>query len=516
LTIGLLPQIEIQKETNGSNADNPPGSSIPVGDSVEWTYIVTNTGNVTLTNVTVADDHGVEVSCPKNELAPEEFMICTAEGTAKASPYANIGTVSAEDPNSGTVFDEDPSHYFGASAGIDIQKETNGSDADNPPGPSIPVGDSVEWTYIVHNTGNVTLTDVAVADSKGIAVSCPKTSLSANETMICTANGTAKAGQYMNTATVTTKDPNNNNLLDNDPSHYFGSSPGIDIEKATNGQDADEPPGPTICVGDPVNWSYVVTNTGNVMLTNVNVTDNKGVSISCPKTELAAGESMTCTAEGSALLGQYANIASVTAKDPNNNDLIDYDPSHYYGMCPQNPCLKMTKSIDGPYRTSDDLFLEDKIIPVAYQKEKKAFYFLVEITVENCGGIDLTGVVVTDTFSNEALPFETSDPANVTIVPPPDPQEFEKETLTWSGGTLLVGADRTLEIKVGTAQNPSGRLEPTSTPQTIYYNGQDNDPGKRPTATANGGLSVSVDAVTLTNGEEISSELLKWDFNLKG
>jgi len=108
------------------------------------------------------------------------------------------------------------------------------------------------------------------------------------------------------------------------------------------------------------------------------------------------------------------------------------------------------------------------------------------------------------TDSNEALPFETSDPANVTIVPPPDPQEFEKETLTWSVDTLLVGADRTLEIKIGTAQNPSGRLEPTSTPQTIYYNGQDNDPGKRPTATANGGLSVSVDAVTLTNGEEIN------------
>ena len=37
---------------------------------------------------------------------------------------------------------------------------------------------------------------------------------------------------------------------DSDPSHYIGvaPAPGIDVEKSTNGQDADAPPGPSIVI----------------------------------------------------------------------------------------------------------------------------------------------------------------------------------------------------------------------------------------------------------------------------
>ena len=78
----------------------------------------------------------------------------------------------------------------------------------------------------------------------------------------------------------------------------------IRIKKSTNGQDADEAPGPTIAVGATVSWEYVVTNTGNVALTGVVVTDDRGVRVICAATAiLAAGQSMTCSGSGTATAG---------------------------------------------------------------------------------------------------------------------------------------------------------------------------------------------------------------------
>ena len=76
---------------------------------------------------------------------------------------------------------------------------------------------------------------------------------------------------------------------DDDPSNYFGASPGILLEKSTNGVDADDAPGVLIPVGQPVEWTYTVANTGNDDLTGVSVTDDKGVTVTCPATTLADG-----------------------------------------------------------------------------------------------------------------------------------------------------------------------------------------------------------------------------------
>ena len=71
--------------------------------------------------------------------------------------------------------------------------------------------------------------------------------------------------------------------MDDDPSHYFGSDAAIDIEKATNGRDADTPTGPYVDIGDDIMWTYVVVNTGNVRLSNIVVSDDQDVAVSCPR-----------------------------------------------------------------------------------------------------------------------------------------------------------------------------------------------------------------------------------------
>ena len=216
---------------------------------------------------------------------------------------------------------------------IDIEKSTNGVDADTPTGPLVPVGDTVNWEYVVTNTGNTQLTGVAVTDDQGVSVSCPKTTLAAGESMTCTASDTALVGQYENEGMVIGTPPIGSDVSDTDPSHYFGSDPSITIEKSTNGVDADTPTGPLVPVGDAVNWEYVVNNSGNVELTNIVATDDRGVLVSCPKTTLSVGESMTCTASGVATEGQYANNGTATGTPPVGSDVSDTDPSHYLGYC---------------------------------------------------------------------------------------------------------------------------------------------------------------------------------------
>ncbi len=47
--------------------------------------------------------------------------------------------------------------------------------------------------------------------------------------------------------------------------------PAVDIEKYTNGDDADSAPGPTLTVGGMVSWTYIVTSTGTVGLSGISV-----------------------------------------------------------------------------------------------------------------------------------------------------------------------------------------------------------------------------------------------------
>ena len=49
------------------------------------------------------------------------------------------------------------------------------------------------------------------------------------------------------------------------------------VEKATNGDDADTVTGPSINFGDPVTWTYQVTNTGSITLTGVQITDRDDI-----------------------------------------------------------------------------------------------------------------------------------------------------------------------------------------------------------------------------------------------
>lgn len=111
--------------------------------------------------------------------------------------------------------------------------------------------------------------------------------------------------------------------------------PKVELEKRTNGDDADSAPGPTIEVGQTVTWTYEVRNAGTLPLTIVSVVDDKGVSVSCPTMAVPVGQSVTCTGSGVATLGQYENTGTVTASSTAGT-VTATDMSHYLGVTPDD------------------------------------------------------------------------------------------------------------------------------------------------------------------------------------
>ncbi len=89
--------------------------------------------------MTVTDDQGVAVNCPKDALAAGEVMTCTAFGAATAGQYANVGMVTGKPRSGPNVTDADPSHYFGfvippapAQVGDYVWLDTNANGVQDP------------------------------------------------------------------------------------------------------------------------------------------------------------------------------------------------------------------------------------------------------------------------------------------------------------------------------------------------------------------------------------------------
>ena len=159
---------------------------------------------------------------------------------------------------------------------------------------------------------------------------------------VCTATGTAVAGQYENTRhgdrdgcrPVRPADGHRRRsvaLLRRRPGHRHREG----HERRRRGQ---RRPARSSRSETPSTWTYVVTNTGNGELTGVAVTDDHGVTITCPP-EIEpldrSARSVTCTATGTAVPGQYENLATVTAT-ARTTSVQDSDGSHYFGTRPDD------------------------------------------------------------------------------------------------------------------------------------------------------------------------------------
>lgn len=290
----------------------PEGSTVLAGGEITWTYAVRNTSTERLEHLVVTDSRGVVVTCPETSLDAGATMACTGTGNVgAATPYTNIGIVTGRGASTGiAVTASDPwvVHLTMPQPGVEIVKDA----AAVPEGSTVGAETVITWRYTVTNTGEEALLLVGVIDDRGVPVNCPQAALAVGETIVCTGTGSVGFGPtYTNTGRVdavggitaipiSAADPWTVNVTP--------YTTGITIDKAA----------PAVAEGSRVrpntvvDWEYVVTNAGQEPITSITVTDDRGVTVTCPRDELDPGERMVCSGSGPVGAGPgYRNIGTV-------------------------------------------------------------------------------------------------------------------------------------------------------------------------------------------------------------
>jgi uncharacterized repeat protein (TIGR01451 family) len=334
------------------------------GTSITYRYRVTNTGNVTLTSVGVTDPMpGLSgLSCPSPTLAPAVSETCTATYTTTQTDLdggsiTNTASATGTPPivSSTSVLtiplvtgnttrpagNASPAAAAAStSAGIGITKSAVPSTYSGS-------GELVTYNYQVTNAGNVTLTSVGVTDPMpGLsAVSCPQPALAPSTTETCTATYTTTQtdvanGSITNTATVTATPPQISATASltipaaQRPLLRLAKTPSISGFSAPR---------------TSVTYDYQVTNTGNVTLTSVGVTDPmpRLSAVHCPVTTLAPAATETCTAtytttQADVDNGSINNTGTATARTPAGAEVTAI--SRATVPATQGPAISVVKS----------------------------------------------------------------------------------------------------------------------------------------------------------------------------
>ena len=335
----------------------PNGVANP-GDIINYDFTVENTGNTTLDTVALSDtiggvtitaltdvaSNGVDVLAPGDiETATGTYAIDQAD--IDAGVKDNTADVDALDPSDTPVNDDDShSEPIVRVSTIDLDK-TGVLDLTvvEPNGVANP-GDIINYDFTVENTGNTTLDTVALSDTIGGVTITALTDVASNGVDVLapgdieTATGTyaidqadIDAGVKDNTADVDALDPSDTPVNDDDShSEPITQTPAIDIVK--------DPALQQVALNNTANFSITVTNTGNVTLRDVTVSD--ALAPSCDKAigdipDLAPGDSFApylCSVSG--VVADFVNVARADATTDTAGD-VDDDDSAFVDALPE-------------------------------------------------------------------------------------------------------------------------------------------------------------------------------------
>ncbi len=261
------PEITVNKDVNQAEISAPT--------TLTYTITVTNTGNVSLTNVVLTDDLAGDATLTSGDdgdgiLEVGEAWIYTATYAATQADInagddlVNVASVTTTEIT--TPVTDDAVTTITATPAMTVEKVVDLTEISSPA--------TLTYTITVTNTGNVSLTNVVLTDD--LAGSATLTSgddgdgiLEVGEAWVYTATYVATQADIdagtalVNTASVTTTEIPV--AVTDDATTTIAANPAMTVEKTVDLTEISAPA--------TLTYTITVTNTGNVSLTNVVITD---------------------------------------------------------------------------------------------------------------------------------------------------------------------------------------------------------------------------------------------------
>jgi gliding motility-associated-like protein/uncharacterized repeat protein (TIGR01451 family) len=440
----IISESSINIAKDGTYVDSNQDGITNVGDMVTYSFVVKNTGSVVLTNITVTDNNAVITGGPIATLAPGATDSTTFSGShvitqedINTGYVYNLATVTGTDPEEKPVTDtsSDPTPCstcpidpqcpdctitpLTQSPGIVLVK-TNNIEVGQNECSTLAVGDVVTYTFTVTNPGNVSLHNITVIDPHtGLsAIALESGDSNTNNILEVTETWIYKAtyavtqadidnGTITNQASVNGTSPNNtivtdqsgNVLTDNNPNIItFCINPGLTVVKTATTASFS-------VVGDVINYTITVKNTGNVTLHQIAVKDPL-TGLDTIIDVLAAGAT-----------SEYTQSYTVTQEDLNKGSVTNVATAD--GLTPK----------DTPISATDDEIVNEKAN-------------VINAVDDNAGPIDgINGATnILNVFNNDTLNAVAVNPADVTLtLITPD-----------ATGYMTMNPDGSIDIKDGT------------------------------------------------------------------
>ena len=387
------PHLTVTKTTTSKPKN---GSTYALGEKITYQITVKNDGNVSVKNITVSDPL-LDKEWTVTELAPNETSEAfTGEYVVTEQDILNGSVVNNATATGESIDPDIPEPEVTPGKTTDETEKPNGhitvakkttSTPEN--GSTYVLGETITYKITAKNDGNLTLTGVTVIDEL--------TGL--NETI--EGNFEPGAERTFTTSHVVTTDDIQNGKVTN-VATAEGTSPDPDkptpdVTPGTAENPVDEP-NPSLAVvktsdtegqvtlGQKITYTITVTNNGNTVIDNINLTDDKtGESWSDVGT-LQPGEQAVRTTEytvteADIIEGQIVNHATATGKDPSGNDVTGKGEKTVTTE-ESNPHITVTKETTSRPKNGETYALGEEIT--------------YKITAKNTGNLTLKDVKVID------------------------------------------------------------------------------------------------------------------------